>query len=146
VKEAGYEHLPFAITLERAIRYSKETCSVLNNLTLGRLAEKEEAAGKIRVFAITDSITQSLLAPLNDFIFGLLKRLPTDGTFNQGEPLTRLISLKQEGLLGSNQFWSYDLSAATDRLPIEFQAQVLNLLFGSTSFGSAWRDLLVTRS
>jgi len=32
---------------------------------LGRLAFKEEAAGKLRVFAMVDVITQSLLEPLH---------------------------------------------------------------------------------
>jgi hypothetical protein len=136
---------PFAVTLERAIRYAGETSAVLDELVLGKLATKEEAAGKVRVFAIADSITQALLAPLHRYIFGLLKQLPMDGTFNQVAPLNRLIDLRKEGVLGSHLFWSYDLSAATDRLPIDLQAQVLNLLFGSTSFGQAWRDLLVKR-
>jgi hypothetical protein len=79
--------------------------SVQQTLYLGRLSLKEEAAGKIRVFAITDLVTQSLFAPLNDFIFGLLKSLPTDGTFNQGAPLIRLLDLYKIGEFGSNKFW-----------------------------------------
>jgi hypothetical protein len=35
------------------------------DLKLGKLAIKEEAAGKARVFAMADSITQSVMAPLN---------------------------------------------------------------------------------
>jgi len=73
-------------------------------LVLGRLSEKEEAAGKIRVFAITDSITQSLLAPLHDFLFGLLRQLPEDGTFDQGRPLENLMIRKGKGEFGSSSF------------------------------------------
>jgi hypothetical protein len=36
------------------------------SLTLGRLALKEEAAGKVRVFAIADLITQSVFGPLHE--------------------------------------------------------------------------------
>jgi hypothetical protein len=94
-------------------------------LSLGRLAFKTEAAGKIRVFAIVDAWTQSLLFPLHDFLFKILKRIPQDGTFNQHAPMERLISLNLP-FLGS-----YDLSAATDRLPIDLQAQVLEIFFNT---------------
>jgi hypothetical protein len=36
------------------------------SLTLGRLSLKEEAAGKVRVFAIADLITQSVFGPLHE--------------------------------------------------------------------------------
>lgn len=35
-------------------------------LTLGKLSLKEEAAGKVRVFAIADLITQSVFGPLHE--------------------------------------------------------------------------------
>jgi len=50
---------------------------------LGQLALKEEAAGKIRVFAMVDVWTQSVLRPLHDWLFDLFKRLPNDCTHNQ---------------------------------------------------------------
>ena len=78
--------------------------SVLDGLTLGKLAQKEEAAGKIRVFAITDCITQALLAPLHRTLFRLLKQLPEDGTFDQGKPLDILRERKLAGEFGSNKF------------------------------------------
>ena len=100
------------------------------DLYLGRLSEKMEAAGKVRVFAITDSITQSVLAPLSDGIFRILRSLPMDGTFDQDAPVRRLVELHKEGKLDSQTLYSYDLSAATDRLPIDFQVQVLSILIG----------------
>jgi hypothetical protein len=112
------------IEFSKALRPSKP-------LILGRLSEKMEAAGKVRVFAITDALTQSVFKPVSDGIFKILKRLPMDGTFDQDAPVKRLLSLHKEGLLDSQTFYSYDLSAATDRLPIDFQVQVLTLLIGS---------------
>jgi len=100
-------------------------------LFLGRLSVKEEAAGKARVFAITDCITQSVLKPLHEQLFNILRTMPTDGTFDQGAPLDRLLSLYREGVLGSHSFHSYDLSAATDRLPIKLQQGVLGLYVGT---------------
>lgn len=91
---------------------------------LGKLSLKYEAAGKVRVFAITDIWTQSVLSPLHEALFDLLKRIPQDGTFDQLKPL-RGLQLK-----GIKQMYSFDLSAATDRLPIAFQVQVLSQFIG----------------
>jgi len=51
-----------------------------------------------------------------------LKTLETDGTFDQESPLDLLF--KEES---PHKFSCFDLSAATDRLPLQFQAQVLTL-------------------
>jgi hypothetical protein len=45
-----------------------------------------------------------------------------DGTFNQLRPIYRLIGMKGIPL------YSLDLSAATDRLPVDLQVQLLNEL------------------
>nr|WNM95031.1 MAG: RNA-dependent RNA polymerase [Diaporthe gulyae mitovirus 3] len=110
--------------------------------TLGRLSIKEEPAGKARVFAITDIITQSTLRPLHDLIFSFVKRIPSDGTFNQSRPLYYLIE-KMRGVNGT-KFYSYDLSAATDRLPLILQKDVLSLIVGSR-VASLWASLLGDR-
>jgi len=89
---------------------------------LGKLSEKQEAAGKVRVFAITDYWTQLVLYPLHKAIFAILKQIPQDGTFNQGKPLLLLNEL----LRGSVKTYSFDLSAATDRLPVNLQVQILS--------------------
>lgn len=112
---------------------------------LGKLSQKEEAAGKIRVFAITDSITQSVMAPLSDYIFDLLKKNPSDGTFNQDGPLKRLIYLTNYTKeIVSPTFYSFDLSAATDRLPIRLQQDVMSTMFGE-EFAELWAKILVDR-
>lgn len=48
-----------------------------------------------------------------------------DGTFDQLKPLKALTSR------GLQKFYSFDLSAATDRLPIDLQVQVLSELVNS---------------
>jgi len=115
-----------------------------DTLHLGRLSVKEEAAGKARVFAITDSITQSVMEPLHKFIFDLLKNLPMDGTFDQGAPLKRLLDLHRNGDLSNQTFYSYDLSSATDRLPITLQKEILSLFFGE-QFSILWAKILIGR-
>lgn len=113
-------------------------------LHLGKLSIKEEAAGKVRVFAIADILTQSVMAPLHKAIFRFLKRIVQDGTFDQTKPLDLLLTKFREGKIDDG-FWSFDLSAATDRLPIKFQRDVLHIFLGDEEFASLWMDILVDR-
>jgi len=93
---------------------------------LGQLAFKEEPAGKLRVFAMVDVWTQSLLKPLHEVLFKILKKLPNDGTFDQNASFKRACSKATM----NNCSFGYDLSAATDRLPLSLQVSVLRSLFG----------------
>jgi hypothetical protein len=74
----------------------------------------------VRVFAIADSWTQSLLSNLHNGLFKILSLIPQDGTFNQHKPIKALIEQ------GFKDYYSFDLSAATDRLPIDFQADIIS--------------------
>jgi hypothetical protein len=65
----------------------------------------------------------------------------TDGTFNQDACVMRL-----QKLLGASDFrcaYSFDLSAATDRLPISLQITLLNYI--NPKLGDHWSNLLVNR-
>nr|QHJ68502.1 RNA-dependent RNA polymerase [Botrytis cinerea mitovirus 6] len=108
-------------------------------LKLGKLSLKHEPAGKVRVFAIVDAWTQSLLSPLHNALLDILKQIPQDGTFDQYKPVKRLIDK------GCKDLFSFDLSAATDRLPIDIQVDVLSYLFDNRETAEAWRDLLIDR-
>jgi len=99
-----------------------------------------EAAGKIRVFAMVDILTQSALKPLHDYLFSFLKSLPNDGTFDQHASVKRCMKKS----LDAKCSFGYDLSAATDRLPIDLQVSVLSSFLG-IEFANAWKDLLVNR-
>jgi len=57
---------------------------------LGRLVNLREAAGKIRTIAIVDPITQWVLKPLHLWLFNIVKRIPSDGTFDQVGPIRSL--------------------------------------------------------
>jgi len=52
----------------------------------------------------------------------LIRTLPTDGTYDQLAPIRRLYDR------GHSSFWSFDLTAATDRLPLLLQKQILSCL------------------
>jgi len=49
---------------------------------------------------------------------------------DQRKPLMTLIKRVREGEISGHMFSCFDLSAATDRLPIDVQLQVLSLTFG----------------
>jgi hypothetical protein len=97
---------------------------LLTEYKLGKIGLKQEAAGKVRVFAMVDPFTQWVLKPLHSWIFSVLRRIPMDGTFNQLGPI--------KAYPNKGPIWSFDLSAATDRLPLSFQKRILAHLFGQT--------------
>lgn len=105
---------------------------------LGKLATKEEAAGKLRVFAIVDYWTQAALEPLHKWIFSLLKTIPTDGTFNQEGALKSLV----QGF--GPEFYCFDLKAATDMIPQQIYIEVFRPVLGDRIV-QLWMDLLTKR-
>nr|WEU70941.1 MAG: RNA-dependent RNA polymerase [Hangzhou mito-like virus 3] len=107
--------------------------------TGGKLALKEESAGKIRVFAMVDVWTQWALKGLHEMLFKFLKGLPNDGTFDQHASVRRC----QEKAALTGKSFGYDLSAATDRLPLMIQKELLNHL--KPNLGNLWADILVGR-
>jgi hypothetical protein len=107
----------------------------------GRISTKQEPAGKVRVFAIVDYWSQVALKPLHDYVMDILRELPTDGTFDQLSPLRRL--LKKVPM--DRTIYSYDLSAATDRLPVRVQELLLKEMF-TEGLAYSWRRLLTERT
>lgn len=71
-----------------------------------------------------------------------------DGTFNQTRPVEALRHLNPKG----RWFYSIDLSAATDRLPISLQIPVMEQVFKWVEFPNSeraaqlWAELLVKRA
>jgi hypothetical protein len=131
------------LEIKDKIPWVKTSCSVrtFDDIALGKLAFKFEAAGKIRVFAIVDIWTQSLFKPLHNDLFDLLRSLPNDGTFDQDKAYARC--LKKAAEYGCA--YAADLSSATDRLPITIQEAIINLIYGSTTLGGYWRKILTLR-
>jgi len=106
---------------------------------ISRLSIKIEP-GKIRLFAIVDILTQWTLRPLHNGLFKVLKRWDaTDATFDQDRGFNIFLSKLSKG----TTIYSYDLSAATDRLPITLQKMILNHF--KPGFGDAWANLLTDR-
>jgi hypothetical protein len=87
---------------------------------------------------MVDIITQSLFSPLHQKLFSLFEKIPNDCTLdqNKGFNYAKELSLKH------NCSYGFDLSAATDRLPLSSQKAILDSLYG---IGDLWGNILVNR-
>jgi hypothetical protein len=97
-----------------------------------KLSIVKDPEGKSRVIAIVDYWTQSILLQIHNELFSYLKRLPQDRTFTQN-PIVDFVG----------PYHSLDLSAATDRFPLEVQKLLMAKLIG-TEKSEAWANLLVS--
>lgn len=139
-------HLRLKSQLGNILDIGKEILKSFPNypeIPIGKLATKEEP-NKVRVFAIVDPITQWLLQPLHRHLFSILKTKfkGVDATFDQ----TSGVQQAEERILKEkpSKVFSFDLSAATDRLPLSIQIAILNGL--KDGLGDAWGSVLVDRS
>lgn len=105
---------------------------------LGRLHPIEEAAGKVRVVAICDYFTQAALKPVHDYLFEILRALPTDATFDQQAAVDRFASL------GHKEIYSFDLKAATDLIPLDLYWLVMREFIGEKG-SFLWKMILSDR-
>lgn len=108
----------------------------------GRIHALEEWGGKTRLVAIMDYWTQTLLTPLHNTINYFVRRLEQDGTFNQDKIAKTVRGWTLSKDLSVN---SFDLTAATDRIPIDIQVDMLAYLFGSTTIPGLWKSVLTDR-
>jgi len=106
-----------------------------DRLYLGKLGVVYDQAGKARIVASTNWWIQSAFHGLHDSLFEALKAIPYDGTFDQISALDRVIAKKAT----AHKLSGFDLSAATDRLPINLQVDILNALGVD---GQTWKELL----
>lgn len=112
------------------------------DLKLGRLHSFDELGGKVRTVAIVDYWTQMLLTPLHKTINHFLKQTDLDGTFDQVKMAEAV-----KGWTGNSkhELYSFDLTAATDRLPVSVQEHILSHLLGDKDIAASWRKILVMR-
>lgn len=104
-------------------------------INMGKLSVVYDQAGKARVVAITNFWIQLALKPLHDAIFKYLSSVEEDGTFDQDNALKRYMANSDP----AHKFHSFDLTSATDRIPVDVQEQILNELGYP---GKWWKELL----
>jgi len=105
----------------------------------GRLALLQEGGGKTRTIAIGDYWTQNVLRPIHDKIMSKLRKMETDGTYDQENQFRRITKLTQ-----GKGVYCFDLSSATDRFPVQLQTILMAKVFGR-EIAEAWRDVLIQR-
>jgi len=104
--------------------------------SLRRLSGIADSEGKTRVVAMMDYWSQSVLKPLHDFLFRVLKTIPQDVTFDQGAFKEKMVGWPD------GKWYSVDLTAATDRFPIDLIILLLERIFGQ-DYSSSWKRVMV---
>jgi hypothetical protein len=89
---------------------------------------------KVRVIAVLDYWSQTALFPFHTYLYRVLKKIPQDCTHNQG--------LFKERIKDWTEFYSVDLTAATDRFPIQYIKYVLRPILPET-YLDAWEYVMV---
>jgi len=106
---------------------------------LGKLTVIKEAAGKSRIIAINDFFTQQVLKPLHLWLFEICRYLPQDSTFDQEGSLSKFVQRTD-----MTEYFSYDLSSATDLIPVQIYQSILSPLIG-TFLTDNWISLLIDK-
>lgn len=101
---------------------------------LRKLSLKLDKEMKVRVIAIGDYYSQCALKPLHHYLFRVLRKIPQDCTFDQGS--------FTEKIKGWTEYYSIDLSSATDRFPISFIQSVMEGQLPK-SYCESWKQLMV---
>jgi hypothetical protein len=70
---------------------------------------------------------------------GILKRLETDGTYNQELAFARILEMSK-----GKQTYCFDLSGASDRIPLQVQTIMISELF-SQDIADAWSTTIAER-
>jgi len=104
----------------------------------GRIHLLSEDGGKTRAICIPDIWTQSVLKPVHEYFMNVLKSMPHDGTFSHPA-----LAEQVRVITTHHSLFCFDLTAATDRFPLEFQKVVLTPLLGNLI--EDWAKLLVER-
>lgn len=102
-------------------------------------------SGKTRTIAIGDAWSQFALRPMHDQMFKILREVfhITDGTFDQDKQKDRVSRWAKE----NRRLFCYDLSSATDRLPLDLQRYLLEKMkvFSSYEVGF-WHTIMGSRT
>jgi len=98
-----------------------------------KLSIVQDPEAKSRIIAIFDFWSQTWLRQIHKIHFNFLRKLPTDRTFTQ-DPI---ILDKPEG----HKYYSFDLSAATDRFPRDLQRRLIAKMFNS-EIACQWEHIL----
>lgn len=126
--------------MDTCYRHLSELSVIMNqpfefNKKVRRLVCIPDSEGKTRLIAIGDYWSQTCLKPFHSYLNTVLRSIPQDQTFNQGE------GLKEFPFSSDRTYYSFDLTAFTDRLPIKILIGLLTCNFGQIK-ALAWYDII----
>jgi len=88
---------------------------------------------KNRTVAMADYYSQTALKPFSKELYRILKKIPQDCTFDQSSFIGKLPK--------GEKYFSFDLHAASDRVPLVLIERIMSKLIGKTK-ASAWADIM----
>jgi hypothetical protein len=91
-----------------------------------RIAQVPDKELKSRVIAIFDYWSQLALKPIHDTLADILRDLPRDCMFDQQKPLKDKSFME----FGEEKYYSYDLKACSDLLPMRLQHLIMEEIIG----------------
>jgi len=110
-----------------------------SNFTHSRINYVSEGGGKTRIFAIGDYWSQMSLKGIHNVLMELLFSLKTDATKDQQRGFERVLN---ESL--NKQAYCFDLSGASDRIPLLFQEILLKYVFNK-NISKCWSSVIANR-
>jgi hypothetical protein len=129
-------------TMEHYVNTIKDKPEIFRNVGSPKASRKgrlrslgvvKDSEGKSRIIAMADYWTQTSLKPLHEKLLYSLRSIRMDVTFGQDiGPFGR----------ASQDYFSFDLTAATDRIPIFIYESILEHLFGK-DYSESWTRLMI---
>jgi hypothetical protein len=115
-----------------------------NNPLTSKLSTKVEPGGKMRVFAIGDWFSQSVLKGYHSYIFTKLYSYSNDGTNSHSDLSEKVKLWTTDSAINIQGIYSVDLTAATDLLSCLFQREIVMRVAGNR-FGKLWYTIMSKR-
>jgi len=103
-----------------------------------RISALSDLEGKTRIIGVLDYWTQTVLRPIHNMLNNILRRLPQDCTFDQKSFIHKLSKPEAEKF-----YFSFDLTNATDRMPIKLQQTIIAKIIGEAK-AEIWAKILVS--
>jgi hypothetical protein len=134
IKTVGGARRSYHMDLLLSNRETLEGKFKLEGKAFRKLFSFSDIEDKVRIIAIGDYWSQAALKPLHHYVFKRLKKIPQDFSFNQQG--------YREFIRGWKVYHSVDLTAFTDRFPIQLISELLSYHLPS-KYVSAWADIMV---
>lgn len=95
---------------------------------------------KSRVIAVGDYYTQYMLSPIHKWAFKVLSQIPSDYTFSHEKGFRRLSEFTRD----SQYVACFDLSNATDALPVNLTEEILRLVLpNGEAIAPLWKRVMI---